>query len=236
MKKVFATVVALMMILCSACCAEARVDALTYAVFPYLPDPGYYRQIIERRWAEVEPEIPLVRAEWDCYVDDAPKGIDVVMFDAVMLESLVDAGWIQPIDPNAVRDSGDIFPFALEGLTAEGRLYGIPVFLCGNFLIYDLDCAALDTAEHITDLADMSEILVVNSENPVNRPQYIIEVIADAQGTANPSVDGGTIDAMRLIDRLARRSPYPHLSDAFPIYAELELLAGDENNHVILTP
>ena len=341
MKKVFATVVALMMILCSACCAEARVDALTYAVFPYLPDPGYYQQIIERRWAEVEPDIPLVRAEWDCYVDDAPKGIDVVMFDAVMLESLVDAGWIQPIDPNAVRDSGDIFPFALEGLTAEGGLYGIPVFLCGNFLIYDGDCATLDAAEHITDLADMSEILVVNSENPVNRPQYIFEVIADTRGTANPSVDGGTIDAMRLIDRLAidahkqdddtqvaraydsgvgqgyigfsesmrllknradktdirsisfsdqpdlrrlyvdaaavtadvkgqryekclelmnimaeadvltalsvqdgapqylllaRESPYPRVSEAFPIYAELELLAGDENNHVILTP
>ena len=92
MKKVFATVVALMMILCAACCAEARVDALTYAVFPYLPDSGYYQQIIEHRWAEVEPEIPLVRAEWDCYTDGAPEGIDVVMFDAVMLESLVDAG------------------------------------------------------------------------------------------------------------------------------------------------
>ena len=35
---------------------------------------------------------------------------------------------------------------------------------------------------------------------------------------------------------LARESPYPRVSEAFPIYAELELLAGDENNHVILTP
>ena len=341
MKKDFAAVVALIMILCTACCAEARVDALTYAVFPYLPDPGYYQQIIERRWAEVEPEIPLVRAEWDCYADGAPEGIDVVMFDAVLLESLVDAEWIQPIDPNAVRESGDIFPFALEGLTVEGRLYGIPVFLCGNFLIYDQECMALDSAEHITDLADMSEILVLNSENPVNRPQYIIEVIADTRGAANPSVDGGAEDAMELIDRLAidahkhdddaqvamaydagvgqgyigvsermrllkdrashtriesisfsdrpdvrrlyvdaaavtaevkgeryekclelmnlmagadmltalsvqdgaprylllaRRSPYPHLSEAFPIYAQLEALACAEDNHVILTP
>lgn len=203
MKKGFTTVVALTMILCTACCAEARVDALTYAVFPYLPDPGYYQRIIERRWAEVEPDIPLVRAEWDCYVDDAPEGIDVVMFDAVMLESLVDAGWIQPIDPNAVRDFGDLIPFAVEGLTVEGSLYGIPVFLCGNFLIYDRDCTALDTAEHITDLADMPESLVVNSGNPERRSQYIIEVIADAQGTANPSVTGSGEEAMGLIDRLA---------------------------------
>lgn len=341
MKRGFVAIVALMMFLGATACAEARVDSLTYAVFPYLPDPVYYREIIERRWAEVEPGIQLVRAEWDCYTDGAPKGIDVVMFDAVMLDSLVDAGWIQPIDPNAARDSGDIFPFALEGLTAEGGLYGIPVFLCGNFLIYDQGCGALDTAEHITDLADLSEILVVNSENPVNRPQYIIEAIADARGAVNPSVDVGSEDAVRHLDRLAiaahkhdedaqvttaydsgvgqgyigfsesmrllknradktliksisfsdrpdirrlyvdaaavtadveglryekclelmnimagadvltalsvqdgapqylllaRRSPYPRLREAFPIYARLEALAGAEDNHVILTP
>lgn len=32
----------------------------------------------------------------------------------------------------------------------------------------------------------MSEILVVNSENPANRPQYVIEIIADVQSQANP--------------------------------------------------
>ena len=59
-------------------------DALTYAMFPYLPDVGYYQELIERRWAELEPDIRLIRAEWDCYTDGAPEGIDVVMLDAVM--------------------------------------------------------------------------------------------------------------------------------------------------------
>ena len=58
-------------------------DALTYAVFPYLPDVGYYQELIERRWAELEPDIRLIRAEWACYTDGAPEGIDVVMLDAV---------------------------------------------------------------------------------------------------------------------------------------------------------
>ena len=46
-------------------------DTLTYAVFSYLPDPGYYQEIIERRWAEMEPDIELVRADWNCYKDGA---------------------------------------------------------------------------------------------------------------------------------------------------------------------
>ena len=34
-------------------------------------------------------------------------------------------------DEEDVWEAEDIFPFALEGLTVDGRLYGIPVFLCG---------------------------------------------------------------------------------------------------------
>ena len=101
-----------------------------------------------------------------------------------------------------VMANGDKLQIA-EGFTVEGKLYGIPVFLCGNFLIYDQGCEAVATAEHITDLTDASGILVVNSEDPVNRPQYVSEVIADETGEANPSADDGAEDMMRLIDRLA---------------------------------
>ncbi len=51
----------------------------------------------------------------------------------------------------------------MNGLAADGKLYGIPVFLCGNFLIYDRSCDALAKAERITDLANESEVLVINS-------------------------------------------------------------------------
>ena len=73
MKKAFAVILAWMMLLCVACCAEERVDSLTYAVYPYLPDPGYYRELIERRWAGLHPDIPLIAADWDCYTDGAPQ-------------------------------------------------------------------------------------------------------------------------------------------------------------------
>ena len=178
-------------------------DTLTYAVFSYLPDPGYYQEIIERRWAEMEPDIELVRADWNCYKDGAPDGIDVIMYDAVMRDTLIENGWIQPIDPDAVQEAEDIFPFALEDLTVDGDLYGIPVFLCGNFLIYDLDCAELAEAEHLTDCAYESEILVINSKSGSNRQQYIYEVLADTVREANASAGSDSDDLMSVIDQLA---------------------------------
>ena len=202
MKKWIAALVLLLAVF-SASCGNQRVDTLTYAVYPYLPDAGYYQELIERRWAEVEPNIKLVRAEWDCYYDGAPDGIDVIMYDAVMRDKLIESAWIQPIDPAAVLHAEDFFPFAFEGLTADGRLYGVPVFLCGNFLIYDTGCTELAEAEHLTDFRDESELLVINSQLDYNRPQYIYEVLADTLGEANPTAGEDADGLMELIDRLA---------------------------------
>ena len=203
MLKKWIAVILLLLVATGAACSGETVDALTYAVYPYVPDAEYYQEIVERRWAEIEPDIQLIRAEWNCYDDGAPEGIDVIMYDAIKRDALIEAGWIQPIEPDAVQNAGDIFPFALEGFTVDGKLYGIPAFLCGNFLIYDRDSADLAAAEHITDLADESGILVINSEKPGNRAQYATEALADTLGEANPSVDTGAGDALALIDRLA---------------------------------
>lgn len=145
----------------------------------------------------------MVRAEWDCYYDGVLDGIDVIMYDAVMRDALIESGWIQPIDQGTVQDAENIFPFALDDLTVNGKLYGIPVFLCGNFLIYDTGCTDLAEAEHLTDFKDESELLVINSEFDSNRPQYIYEVLADTLGEANPMAGEDTDGLMEFIDRLA---------------------------------
>ena len=114
MKKCFTAIIVLIMSLCITACGTERIDTLTYAVYPYVPDAEYYQEIIETRWAELEPDIKLVRADWNCYHDEEPEGIDVIMYDAVMLEKIAANGWIQPIKTDEVQESDDIFPFALE--------------------------------------------------------------------------------------------------------------------------
>ena len=61
--KRLALFILMIMVFCTAAYGEESVDSLTYAVYPYLPDSGYYQELIEARWAEVEPDIKLVRAE-----------------------------------------------------------------------------------------------------------------------------------------------------------------------------
>lgn len=202
-RKTWLAVIVLLLLAHTASCSAESVDTLTYAVYPYLPDAAYYQDLIEKRWAEIEPDIRLIRVDWNCYEDGAPDGIDVIEYDAVMRDALIEADWIQPIDLSAVQNVDDIFPFAMQGLTVEGQLYGIPVFLCGNFLIYDVGCDALVQAEHITDLVRESEILVINSEFPDNREQYTFEALADILREANPKANSGAEEMMSLIDRLA---------------------------------
>lgn len=202
MKQLIAVIV-LLLLACDVSCSAENVDTLTYALYTYLPDAAYYQELIERRWAEIEPDIRLICADWNGYEDGAPDGIDVIMYDALIRNALLEADRIQPISLNAVQNADDIFPFAMEGLTVDGQLYGIPVFFCGNFLIYDVDCDALANAEHLTDLADESEILVINSDDPENREQYISEILADTLRETNSNSDSGAEGMMSLIDRLA---------------------------------
>ncbi len=186
------------------CCAgEDAVKSLTYAVYPYLPDVGYYQELVERRWAEIEPEIELVRAEWNCYEDGEPLGIDVIMYDAIRRNALIEAGWIQPVDRSQLKDAEEIYPYVLDGLTVDGELYGFPAFLCGNFLIYDRDCDLLAQAEHITDLKSESELLAIATMDPTDREAYVYEVLADLSGEANPTSTEGADEMMALIDTLA---------------------------------
>lgn len=202
MKKVLVTIFLFFTIFLVSC-GKNDVDTLTYAVFTYMPDAEYYQELIEKRWAEIELDIKLVRAEWNCYKDGAPEGIDVIMYDAVTQDALIENGWIRSIDQNAVQEAEDILPFALEGLTVDGKLYGIPVLLCGNFLIYDQDYGDLAEAEHLTDLAPESDILVINTQFSMNRAQYIHEVLADTLREANPSTGSDADDLMGLVDQLA---------------------------------
>lgn len=118
------------------------------------------------------------------------------MYDAVMQDSLIENGCIQPIDPSEVQEAEDIFPFAMEGVAVDGKLYGIPTFLCGNFLIYDRDCADLVKTEHIADFDRKSEIFVINTRCNRSRQQYIYEILADKPGEANPSAGSDSDDLM----------------------------------------
>lgn len=111
MKKSLKIILLISLFLCLSACRGQRVESLTYAVYPYLPDSENYQELIEKRWAEIEPDIKLIRAEWDCYTVGKLEGIDVMMFDADVESTIISSGWIQPVSTDDVKERPAIISF-----------------------------------------------------------------------------------------------------------------------------
>lgn len=131
--------------------AASAQTPLRVALFPYLPDTGRdtlaaMAQRIEAEFEAANPGIDLQLRRMDpddgaFYEPDslrawltapAGQGYDVVEVDAIVLGDLAAAGYLTPW---ASADSSDWNNAALPALTYNGVLYGIPHWLCGDFIL-----------------------------------------------------------------------------------------------------
>ena len=60
----------------------------------------------------------------------------------------------------------------------------------------------------------------------------LMNVMAEAEVLTGLSVQDGAPQYLMP----ARKTPYGELAERFPLYAQMEKLAGNEGNHTILTP
>lgn len=128
------------------------IKTISVAVYPYIPDVALFQEILAQKWEEIEPDIELNFVEWDCYSNPDPGEIDVVMYDSLVTSYLAENGYIQPIVREDVENLDDILPFAMEGATYAGDIYGIPNLVCSYFLFYYSDDVALLGVENFPEL------------------------------------------------------------------------------------
>ena len=127
---------------------------VTYSVYPYLPDTGYYAEILAEEWEKQHPDVTLELVPYDCYIDGSPEGIDVIMYDSILEREFVKKGYIKPLDIDNFIDRDDYYAFTLEPADGYSDNYGVPVFLCCSLLIYDRDDPVLSKAASIFDVAE----------------------------------------------------------------------------------
>ena len=130
-------------------------DPITVAIFPNLPDLYLCYDILTQMWEDIEPDVELEFVYWNCYTDPYPEQIDVITYDALFLDYLVEYGYIQPMDPDSVQDTTGILPFAMEGSRYDGELYGLPFLACSNFLIHYADDEELAQVQSFEELYDV---------------------------------------------------------------------------------
>lgn len=140
------------------------VESISVAIYPHLPDKNLFMRVLSEQWAQLEPNIELEFVSWDCYSEGAPEDIDVVMFDAVFTSYLAEGGYIQPIDRSMIQDADGIIPVAMDGITYNDEVYGIPYLLCSYFLVQYTDDEAVSAVDNFEDLYEIVAVRMKDSE------------------------------------------------------------------------
>ena len=125
---------------------------LKVALYPWVPAPESLVEWIEADFESRNPDIdlvvrPLERSDdvdlaydYDktasALTDDGPDSQHLVEVDTVILDKLINAGAVQPFD---IGDGVSFLPAALEAVTWEGSVYGVPHWTCGYFVISRLE-------------------------------------------------------------------------------------------------
>ncbi|BAY46336.1 thiaminase-1 [Scytonema sp. HK-05] len=141
-------------------------NILRVALYPYIPDAANdkYRELLQRIETEFEgknPDIDLVLKpikddgfyELDTlktWLTESPSnnGYHLVEIDTLLLGDLVELNLIQAW--NAPSTQSDWHPAGKRGVTLNNQVYGIPHWLCGNF-IFSRDKSVVK-AKSITEL------------------------------------------------------------------------------------
>lgn len=91
----------------------------------------------ETRYPEVNLEISYLG---DTYYEHATDGggilyssADVYEMDSIFLADFIKAGKIQPLGDGFAQESASLMPLARDIATLNGKLMGMPHWVCGNF-------------------------------------------------------------------------------------------------------
>lgn len=207
--------------------AEAK-QTLSVAVFQYIPHYNYFTEVLLQEWEEVEPDVELQIAGWDCYAETNGE-CDLLMYDAVALTHLAENGYIRPIAPEDIVNREDIVPFALDGASRNGECYGVPYYLCGDVMIYykdDAEVAAVNTIPQLIALneerrkADPDTGVVRYTE--IDDPYHYLQAASDLGGKYTRfeempdcrKLDPKVLDRLEKFRSLAMELPETDLENA----------------------
>lgn len=127
---------------------------INVALYPYVPDITYMEEVLTQYMAKISPEVTLNFVDWDCYMSVNPDNIDVLMYDALFTDALLQGGYLSPLDPSKYN-TDDIMNFALEQTKLNNTCYGIPNLICAYFLIHYADDTEVAQVENFYELYEV---------------------------------------------------------------------------------
>lgn len=140
--------------------------SLRIALYPYVPEKDLMYWKVERDFETANPEIDLqyIDLGYDYYSGGLTKSlqtknIDVVEIDTVFLHDLVLQGLIAMLPSSLIPKNSDFLKYSLDASKINGVFYGVPHYVCGNFLFYDKDDPEAKRFEACNTLYKLEQII-----------------------------------------------------------------------------
>src|SRR5262252_3272135 len=119
---------------------DAPRRQLTFAMYPYIPEVDAAAYTIKNEYERLYPEVDLqINLNSDYYGENGvlTDKADVYELDSVFLTDFVtrQQAKLQPLPVALTPLVKQVAGFAQEAATKDGQLYGVPHWLCSNFLI-----------------------------------------------------------------------------------------------------
>jgi thiamine pyridinylase len=199
---------------------------LRVALYPFTPDRLALFQKLESAFECQNPGVNVVLISTSNAVDDyydyenddkAHKGFqfvdaDVYEIDTILLSDFVAIGKVAPID----LPYHDFSPEAIQAVSRDGKTYGVPHWLCGNFLFYRKSDSQIGDARSWKDistvLASRNEGLLVDFIGSSTLGEWYLTALSSVVGLDNAQrqiVDGTPInaDAVSYLQTILAKCP-----------------------------
>lgn len=127
---------------------------LRVALYPYVPDRRELFYELEAAFESEHPGVNLELVESSDLTSDYYSGgiqkvyADVYEIDTILLSDMIQIGKIAPLAPPNL----DFTTEAIEAVTRHNQTYGVPHWLCGNFLFYRKGDTEIENAASWTAL------------------------------------------------------------------------------------
>lgn len=202
---------------------------LRVALYPYVPQKADMYWKLEREFEDAYPDIDLryVDLGADYYggqLVDALKNsqADVFEVDTVFLRDLVDGKLIQELPLDALSPKDTFLQVASDASTIDGKIYGIPHWVCGNFLFFRKDdperskfekLISLDGIERIIGRpASQEQGLLVDMQGKSTLGEKYLDAVLDIYQNPNEALKhvsstSPDIGAIRSLNRLFALCP-----------------------------
>ncbi|GLQ33353.1 extracellular solute-binding protein [Litoribrevibacter albus] len=191
MKKTIGMFVVVMMSFMASCFAQAeptKVSTLRVALYPYVPDRLALFHKIEAIFESGNPGVNLELVDdssilWDYYSGglQATKA-DVYEVDTILLSDLIQSGKITELKLPREDYSDEV----KAAVSRNGKTYGVPHWLCGNFLFYKKGDTEIESAATWGDLnkilSSRNESLFVDFKGKSTLGEWYLTVLSELYG------------------------------------------------------